>query len=167
MHKRVRICMPGHGIGQAARAVLYFAYGSNMASAQMPGVDFLGTARLDGYELALSRRSIRWQAGVLDILAAPGESVWGALYEVDEAELARIDTKEGAGFAYRRIEVELEDGRRAIAYEVIDKEPEPVPCAPGYRALVLDGARERGLPDHWLRELEQGLATSDAGTGGA
>jgi gamma-glutamylcyclotransferase len=140
--------------------VLYFAYGSNMAS----DAGLLGPARLDGYRIGLTRRSIRWGAGVLDIVAAPGESVWGAVYELDEADLERLDAREGAGFAYRRIEVELEDGRRAIAYEVMDKEPEPVPCAPEYRALVLEGARERGLPDHWVRELGRGLAAPDAGT---
>jgi gamma-glutamylcyclotransferase (GGCT)/AIG2-like uncharacterized protein YtfP len=146
--------------------VRYFAYGSNMASAHMPGVRFVGPARLDGYRLGLTRRSIRWQAGVLDIVPSPGEAVWGALYELAENELERIDAKEGAGFAYRRIEVEL-GGERAIAYEVIDKEPGDVPPAPEYAALVLAGARERGLPDHWLRELERWLAVPDAGTTGA
>jgi gamma-glutamylcyclotransferase (GGCT)/AIG2-like uncharacterized protein YtfP len=144
--------------------VLYFAYGSNMASAQIvPGARFVGPARLDGYRLALTRRSIRWQAGVLDIVAVPGSQVWGALYQLAEEQLALIDAKEGAGFAYRRIEVELDLGR-AVAYEVIHKEPEPVPSAPDYRALVLEGARERQLPGHWLRELERGLAAGGAGT---
>lgn len=143
--------------------MLYLAYGSNMASPQMPGIGFAAPARLDGYRLGLTRRSIRWQAGVLDIVAADGRSVWGALYELGEADLERLDAKEGAGFAYRRIEVQLDGGDRAIAYEVIDKEPEPVPCAPEYRSLVLEGARERQLPVAWLRELERGLVTVDAG----
>src|SRR5207245_6151317 len=33
-------------------------------------------------------------------------------------------------------------------------EPEPVPCTPEYRELLLAGARERGLPDDYLSELE-------------
>ncbi len=144
--------------------VLYFAYGSNMASAQIvPGARFVGPGRLHGYRLALTRRSIRWQAGVLDIVPAAGGEVWGALYELTEDQLAAIDAKEGAGFAYRRIEVELDLGT-AVAYEVIEKEPEGVPPAPEYRALVLEGARERQLPRHWLRELERGLAAGGAGT---
>ena len=140
--------------------MLYFAYGSNMAL----DAGFLGPGRLDGYRLGLTRRSIRWQAGVLDLVAAPGESVWGAVYELDEASLEAIDAKEGAGVAYRRIGVELADGRRAVAYEVIDKEPVEVAPSPEYAALVLAGARERGLPGEWLRELERGLAAPDAGT---
>jgi gamma-glutamylcyclotransferase len=144
--------------------MLYFAYGSNMARGAMPEARLMRPARLEGYRLALTRRSIRWQAGVLDIVAAPGESVWGALFELDGADLERLDAKEGAGFAYRRIEVDLEDGLRAIAYEVIDKEPVEVPPAPEYSALVLDGARECGLPDDWVGELERWLAAPDAGT---
>jgi gamma-glutamylcyclotransferase len=144
--------------------MLYFAYGSNMARGAMPEARSVGPARLQGYRLALTRRSIRWQAGVLDIVAAPAESVWGGLFELNDGDLERLDAKEGAGLAYRRIEVELEDGVRAIAYEVIDKEPVEVPPAPEYAALVLAGARECGLPDDWVSELERWLAAPGAGT---
>jgi gamma-glutamylcyclotransferase len=136
---------------------LLFAYGSNMASSEMeawcPEHRFLGPARLDGFKVELRRRSIRWRGGAADIVSVPGGSVWGALYEVADGELNRLDQKEGEGFAYRQVEVELADGRRAIAYEVIDKEPRQVPCAPEYAELVLAGARERGLPEEWVREL--------------
>jgi gamma-glutamylcyclotransferase (GGCT)/AIG2-like uncharacterized protein YtfP len=136
---------------------LLFAYGSNMASSEMeawcPQHRFLGPVRLDGFKVELRRRSIRWRGGAADIVAAPGGSVWGALYEVADGELDRLAQKEGEGFAYRQVAVELADGRRAIAYEVIDKEPREVPCAPEYAELVLAGARERGLPEEWVREL--------------
>jgi hypothetical protein len=117
---------------------------------------YIRPARLDGYRLALTRRSIRWQAGVLDIVPAEGRRVWGALYEV--ADLTRLDEREGAGFAYQRVEMELDGGERAIAYEVIDKEPEPIPPAPEYVELVLTGARERGLPQEWHAELWEVLS---------
>ena len=150
--------------------LLYFAYGSNLAKAEMeawcPEHRFVGPARLDGYRLELRRRSIRWGAGVLDLVAAPGATVWGALYELTGLSLERLDAKEGAGFAYARVEVEpVLDGerRRAVAYEVIEKEPEQVACSPEYAELVLAGARERTLPEGWLRELEAGLAAGGAG----
>jgi gamma-glutamylcyclotransferase (GGCT)/AIG2-like uncharacterized protein YtfP len=136
---------------------LLFAYGSNMASSEMeawcPRHRFLGPARLDGFRLELRRRSIRWRGGAADIVAAPEESVWGALYEVADGELDLLDAKEGEGFAYRQVEVELADGRRATAYEVIDKEPQEVPCSREYAELVLAGARDRGLPEEWVRRL--------------
>jgi gamma-glutamylcyclotransferase (GGCT)/AIG2-like uncharacterized protein YtfP len=150
--------------------VLYFAYGTNMAGAEMaawcPEARFLGAARLADYRLAFTRRSIRWGGGAADVVAAPGEEVWGALYELPEAALERLDAKEGAGFAYHRIEVEVAmEGRaqRAVAYEVTRKEPEEVPCTPEYAEVMLAGTRERGLPGDWVRRLEEGLPRSDAG----
>jgi gamma-glutamylcyclotransferase (GGCT)/AIG2-like uncharacterized protein YtfP len=155
-------------------SVLYFAYGTNMAGAEMaawcPEARFLGPARLADYRLALTRRSIRWGGGAADVVAAQGDEVWGALYELPEAALERLDAKEGAGFAYRRIEVEVAtegQAHRAVAYEVGEKEPEEVPCTPEYAALVLAGARERGLPGSWVRRLEDGLPRPDAGNTGS
>ncbi len=139
---------------------LYFAYGSNMAAAEMeawcPEHRFLGPARLEGYRLGLRRRSIRWGAGVLDLIGSPEEAVWGALYELRDEALPCLDEKEGAGFAYRRIAIEpvLEgEPRAALAYEVIEKESLDVPCSALYADLVLNAARARGLPEEHLREL--------------
>jgi hypothetical protein len=86
--------------------------------------------------------------------------VWGALYEIPEQALTRLDGKEGEGFAYRRTEVEVGlagERRRAMVYQVIDKEPLEVPCDPDYAALLLEGGRERGLPEPYVRELENRL----------
>jgi gamma-glutamylcyclotransferase len=132
---------------------LLFAYGSNMAGSEMeawcPRHRYLGPARLDGFRVEFRRRSIRWAGGAADIVPAAGESVWGALYEVPEGELDRLDRKEGEGFAYRRRAVEVEhrgEPRAAVAYEVIDKEPDEVEPTPEYLELLRAAARERGLP---------------------
>jgi gamma-glutamylcyclotransferase len=142
--------------------VLLFAYGSNMAAEEMaefaPGARFVGPARLPGFRLELRRRSIRWGGGAADVVESDGGEVWGALYELPELSL--LDRKEGAGFAYQRREVQVErDGKpaAAVVYEVMDKEPEEVAPTPEYAALLLSGARERGLPAGWLRELESRL----------
>jgi gamma-glutamylcyclotransferase (GGCT)/AIG2-like uncharacterized protein YtfP len=131
---------------------LLFAYGSNMAGSEMeawcPRHRYLGPARLDGFRVEFRRRSIRWGGGAADIVPAAGESVWGALYEVPDGELDRLDRKEGEGFAYRQRAVEVEHGgkpRAAVAYEVIDKEPEEVEPTPEYLELLRAAARERGL----------------------
>ena len=139
--------------------VLLFAYGSSMAADEMaafaPGARFAGVARLPGFRLELRRRSLRWGGGAADIVESDGDEVWGALYELPD--LDRLDAKEGAGFAYRRREVRVEvegEPRTAMAYEVIDKEPDEVAPTPEYAALLLRAARERGLPRAWRRELE-------------
>ena len=62
-----------------------------------------------------------------DVVAAPGERVWGAAYDAPEAALTALDRKEGAGFAYRRRDgrgrAATAELRPAVTYEVIDKDP--------------------------------------------
>jgi hypothetical protein len=136
-----------------------------MASAEMeawcPGYRFIGVARLPDHRLELRRRSIRWRGGAVDIVPAPGEVVWGALYELPEGALERLDRKEGEGLAYRRRQVEVElgsDRRVAVAYEVMRKEPEEVTPSPEYVRLLAEGARERSLPEPYVRRLERRAA---------
>jgi gamma-glutamylcyclotransferase len=131
-----------------------------MSSAELaawcPSLRVLGVAELPGHRLAFLRRSIRWGAGAVDIVPAPGRSVWGVLYELPLG-VGELDAKEGAGFAYRRREVEVVlDGSSfaAFAYEVIDKEPAEVPPRPEYVELLVTGAREHGLPANYIAELE-------------
>jgi gamma-glutamylcyclotransferase len=144
---------------------LYFAYGSNMSSRQIacwcPSPVALGAAELPDHRLAFLRRSIRWQGGAADIVPAPGESVWGVLWELPLG-LGELDAKEAAGAAYRRrsAEVLLEgEPRAAVVYEVIRKEPDEVAPRPEYIAEMLAGAREHGLPENWLLRIEQGYYT--------
>jgi gamma-glutamylcyclotransferase len=144
--------------------VLLFAYASNLAAEEVaPEARFLGVAVLPDFELALTRRSIRWGGGVADVVYAPGERVWGAAYDAPEAALMALDRKEGAGFAYQRRHVEVElagELRSAVTYEVIDKDAHVPPATPEYTSLVLRGARQRGLPDEWLATLDAVLRGS-------
>ena len=142
--------------------MLLFAYGSNLASGEVGGgARFAGPALLPDHRLALTRRSIRWGGGVVDVVPAPGEHVWGAAYETAPESLERLDRKEGAGFAYRRRTVRVSlhgEMLEAVAYEVIDKEPDVPPATPEYTEVVLSGARERGLPEEWLATLRAVLS---------
>ena len=131
-----------------------------MSSAELgawcPSHRVLGPAELPDHRLAFLRRSIRWGAGVVDIVPAPGRSVWGVLYELPLGP-GELDAKEGAGFAYRRREVEVVRGGSqfaALAYEVIEKEPAEVRPRPDYVELLVTGARENGLPAEYVAELE-------------
>jgi gamma-glutamylcyclotransferase len=147
----------------------YFAYGSNMAPAVMarlcPGHRYLGVARLDGYRLAFTRRSVRTGTGVADIVKAPGSTVWGVLYEIGQDDLEALDRKEGHGWAYVReqFSVRLETGaeQHAVAYTVRSKEPAAVPSSQAYISALVAAARERGLPASYIRRLEA-IAVADA-----
>lgn len=139
----------------------YFAYGSNMSPAVMgaacPRHRFLGRARLPGHRLAFTRRSVRTGTGVADVVADPEREVWGALYEISETDLESLDRKEGAGWAYERRQVSvLADGGAqcdAAAYIVITKAAEEIPPSAQYAEQLLGAARERGLPEAYVRVL--------------
>jgi gamma-glutamylcyclotransferase (GGCT)/AIG2-like uncharacterized protein YtfP len=142
----------------------YFAYGSNM-SARIMGewcseFRFLGVARLEGYRLAFNKPSQTWGGAAADVIAAAGQTVWGVLWEVDEACGIALDDKESLGEAYDYLEcsVMLADGRvyRARSYTVIHKRDPELRPSQAYKEVILEGAVEHGLPPDyiaWLRSL--------------
>jgi gamma-glutamylcyclotransferase len=140
---------------------LYFAYASNMDAAVMerlcPGHRYRGVAELPGHHLAFTRRSIRTGSGVADVLPAPDESVWGALYELGEGHLATIDAKEGRGWAYERRAVRVRPAGGgaeldALLYAVIEPGPHVQPSE-AYLGGIVRAARARGLPRGYLERL--------------
>ncbi|HEX4482343.1 MAG TPA: gamma-glutamylcyclotransferase family protein [Solirubrobacteraceae bacterium] len=144
-------------------SILYFAYGSNMDAATMerhcPDYRVLGAAELRDHRLGFTRRSKRTGTGVADILPAPGESVWGVLYDLDDSQLAAIDEKEGNGWAYQRklLTVLLHDRavvHEAHAYAVIVPDDAHVPPSAEYLGLIRAAARSRGLPAEYLARLD-------------
>jgi gamma-glutamylcyclotransferase (GGCT)/AIG2-like uncharacterized protein YtfP len=143
----------------------YFAYGSNMSldvlAHESEDGRFLGAARLADYRLAFTRDSKTWRAGAADIVAASGMCVWGALYELSSDFVANtLDTKEGAGLAYARVDVEVEHGVdrcTALTYEVIDKQRPELRPDDAYLQRLIDGAKACGLPENYrsfLRSLQ-------------
>jgi gamma-glutamylcyclotransferase (GGCT)/AIG2-like uncharacterized protein YtfP len=136
--------------------------GTAAIAAACPGHRFLGAAELRDHRLAFTRRSLRTGTGVADVLGAPGASVWGALYALDATQLAAIDEKEGNGWAYERRAVRvLAAGREldAFAYAVIAPDAEHVRPSREYLQALLEGARERGLPDDYVAALAALAAT--------
>jgi gamma-glutamylcyclotransferase (GGCT)/AIG2-like uncharacterized protein YtfP len=148
----------------------YFAYGSNMSSGELrrycPGARFVAVASLRDYRLDFTRYSAKRGGGVADIVAHPGESVWGILWDVPDDELPALDRKEGVPVAYRRVDVTVEamgEHVAAVAHAVVDKEPSQPPSR-DYLDLLLAGAREFGLPDDYVAALAS-LPCQPAATG--
>jgi len=94
----------------------YFAFGSNMDSAQMtrrcPGATALGTATLNGHRLVFRGPSRKRGGGVLSVDPAPESAVRGVLYDVTDAHLEALDRFEGAPEWYLRAQctVVTDDG---------------------------------------------------------
>lgn len=143
--------------------MLYFAFGSNLSVAQMrvrcPGSEPVGPALLRGRRLGFAYRSQNFPpGGAADVVESAGGEVWGALYRLTDRDLEELDRFEfvGAG-GYRQVTVEVEqEGKMlpALCYEVVDRlESDLAPIA-GYRRLMIEGAREHGLPQAWIDSLE-------------
>ena len=84
----------------------YFAYASNLNQKQMrercPDSKPLFTAVLPNYKLVFTGWSRQWRGGVASIKSLRGDRVRGAIYEVTEACLQRLDRYESE---YSRLKV--------------------------------------------------------------
>jgi cation transport regulator ChaC len=89
-------------------------------------------------------------------ITAPGQGVLGVVYFCSEESLQKMDTYE-KGYERRRVQVVLENGveRNAITY-VADSaigENLALPKAE-YVQKILRGARQHGLPEGYIKEIE-------------
>ncbi len=147
--------------------MIYFAYGSNIDPFQMRprcrGAEIRGAGLLDGYRLCFPRYSFVRQSAVASIEEGPDAVVWGALYEIAESGLARLDACEGFHLvqrpgdnAFYRIEVEprSREGEtiKAFTYRA---NPMAYAGAPSYDYLaqIVRGATPLGIPDDYLQML--------------
>jgi gamma-glutamylcyclotransferase (GGCT)/AIG2-like uncharacterized protein YtfP len=101
--------------------VYYFAYGSNLNRKQMqercPGSKPIFSAVLPNYKLIFVGWSRQLRGGVASIKAVRGEKVRGAIYDISEECLRRLDKFE-AGYNRLKVKVFDEDGTavEAITY---------------------------------------------------
>jgi gamma-glutamylcyclotransferase len=149
----------------------YFAYGSNMLSqrltARVSSAAFLTTALLRGYALRFHKRSKKDGSGKCDALHTGDtrDVVYGAVFEIDEAEKADLDRHEGLGNGYDGAEVEVEtDGGAVTAFtyladrRAVDGSLKPYTW---YKDYVVEGAKQNSLPPEYVASLEQIEAMAD------
>ena len=143
---------------------LHFAYGSNMSRALMgarcPGASVLGTAILAHW------RFIIGVAGHGSIAPCPGAMVHGVLWRLDVRDVAAINAYENldSGLYIRRV-VPVRRGASllpALVY-VLRRRGEGRP-RPGYIHLVVEAAREWGLPGPYVDALQRWSPSGWRGT---
>ena len=135
---------------------LYFAYGSNLDAGQMrrrcPSARMLFRGQLPHYRLAFTHFSSRWLGGAADVVPHFAESVWGVVYEMDEADLDRLD---GFERGYERVLLTVQEeggGTRAVtSYSVRQKRTFRPTRA--YRDRMIAGAEACRLPKAYLARL--------------
>lgn len=82
-------------------------------------------ATLPDYELVFAGYSKRWKGGVATIRPCKGMEVKGAIYEISDKDLNRLDRYEGHPIVYNRIKVKVttEYGESVEAVTYIMREP--------------------------------------------
>ena len=147
----------------------YFAYGSNMSSkrlrARTESARAVGVYTLHGFALRFHKVG-KDGSGKCDAFRTgdSADRVVGVLYDLDPADEAPLDRIEGPGWGYRKEEVEVEgpggDVESAFTYCAIRIDPSLRPYS-WYLEHVLAGAREAGLPEGYVAEIERYDATPD------
>jgi len=139
--------------------VLYFAFASNMNQAQMkrwcPASRFLKAVVLEGYRFVYDGLSVSWDGATGNIVQSTTESVWGALYEITERDRLTLDAFEGypRNYDHKDVDVRDREGKidRAMTYFRTGRalgKPHP-----DYERIVIDGAKECGLPDDYIEKF--------------
>jgi gamma-glutamylcyclotransferase len=145
----------------AKKLTHYFAYGSNMHDARLrrrlKTIIPVEAVCLEKFELTFDKRG-RDGSAKCTIESTEHARVFGVLFRLPEALLARIDAIEGADYA--RISVYpfgLDSGRiyRAHCYRARSKAIlDGLLPFDWYRSFVVDGARMHGLPETYVSKLE-------------
>ena len=144
-----------------------FAYGSNMLSARLrrrcPSARPLGVAQLRGHELRWHKRSTDG-SGKCDVVPVNvNHSVFGVAYEIDASESTALDQAEGLGHGYDRKDATVilnGDVITLSVYFATNTDPALKPYS-WYKALVVAGAKEHGLPSTYIASLEVVEASQD------
>ncbi len=140
---------------------LYFAYGSNLWIEQV--VERIGPigegakrpmiATLPDHQLVFNMHA---DGQVFANLMSPGPGVLGVLYSFTAECLLKMDQYE-TGYAHRRVRVVLENGDEVEATTYHAEVVPAVALAPpsaDYLQKILRGARQHGLPETYIKEIE-------------
>ena len=154
----------GHCLsGRAKDEIWYFAYGANMHDSAFRG--WRGMRPLDwrpgrvrGFRLRFNLDGRpKGKAAPANLFPDPKAEVWGVLYSVTRRDLVRLDATEGIPWSRYRPPLDAEDINgnpfRAMTYIANGKEVDGRPSL-RYLTLLRDGARAHGLPEHYIRFLD-------------
>lgn len=130
----------------------YFAYGSNLSKKQMkercPNSKPVAIVTLHHYKLVFVGWSRQWRGGVASIKPFRGEKVLGAIYEISEEDLRRLDKYEGAPDAYARMKIavtnDFGEQIEAITYVKAGRVEEAQPSKE-YLSAIQQGYRDWGI----------------------
>lgn len=135
--------------------MLYFAYASNMDTAQMaercPGARIVEGAVLADHTFVITNE------GYANVPPAPGDAVFGLLWEITPADEAALDHYEGVRPGlYRKEQMDFvtTGGKNVRALIYLASATATGRPQPGYLEAVIAAARQHRLPEDYIRRLE-------------
>jgi len=137
--------------------MLYFAYGSNMNHSQMlsrcPDSKFLQSAYIEEYALVYDGYSKTRNGPVANIVEELDSKVWGGLFEISDKDLRSLDRCEGYPRVYQRETLVImgRDGKEYRAITYLRKDKLAGKPSESYRKVILQGAKDCGLPEEYIR----------------
>lgn len=142
--------------------IYYFAYGSNMNTAQMkercPDSKLTGKAVLKNYKLDFTIFSPKRNCGCADIVKSPEQEVYGLLYFLTPRDLKKLDTFEGHPNKYRRFTTKVinrfEEEVEAETYEVVGKQKEFQRPSKDYLDKLIKAANRFNFPNYYQNYLK-------------
>jgi gamma-glutamylcyclotransferase len=132
--------------------IYYFAYASNMNRKQMaercPDAKARVVATLPNFKLVFTGYSRLRKGAVATIRGSKGDRVMGAVYEISEAGLRKLDKFENHPVDYTHLDVRVfTDGGEtydAVTFIKARQEEEGQPSAE-YRSIIQQGFRDWGI----------------------
>jgi hypothetical protein len=148
-----------------------FSYGSNMCSKRLikrvPSAKIFGIGKSQRFKIEFSKRS-KDKSGKATLIRTTNKSdiIWGTISTILKKEKPLLDKAEGLGEGYNEehilIKTETGEDICPITYiaedSYIDKELTPYSW---YKTLVIEGAKENGLPEKYIEKLELQKAKED------
>ncbi len=128
-----------------------------------PGAEFEFIAHLPEFGLEFPVESDDWGGAIPTVAPTTGSTVWGAVFQIGDRELAALDELE-LGEQRVRTTVEAMDrmGRRhQVVVHVHDPNGSSTnganPPSTEYLEIMLDGSKHWSLPAGWIAGLEEHL----------
>jgi gamma-glutamylcyclotransferase len=143
-------------------ALLYFAYDANIEPGRLrsvaPGAEFEFIAHLP--EWILEYTIPNGGGGLPSVRPLPGNTVWGAVFSISQADQTAIDAAEaGEGRVPTTAQAMDREGRRhdVLTHVSGNGHHETLTPETSYVRLMVSGGRHWKLPAGWVMALEEHL----------
>ncbi len=155
---------PTFNASEVTSPVQYFAYTASIDPNRLddvaPGAQFAFIAHLPEWRLVFPYKNGQWDGALPSARPEPGNTVWGAVFELSKSELKALDSIEAAeGRALTEVEIMDRHGRRHAVVTHLASENGATRAKPSadYLRLMLQGGRHWQLPAGWIAGLEEHL----------